>query len=89
MAISTNDHKAAVGQVEYLAMKAAVKPCTAAITQCQTNSSACLVATELCNLGLLIPYTATGAHGRGFKALDLVPGRVQSAGFSCCSFRLL
>lgn len=62
MAISTNDHKAAVNEVEYLAMKAATGPCVEGIKQCQTNVTACLTATDVCNLGLVEPYALSGRN---------------------------
>jgi len=62
MAVSTNDHKPAIGKAEAALMEAAVGPCVEAIHGCQTNSSDCLVATEVCNAGLLIPYQLTGLN---------------------------
>ncbi len=73
MAISTNGHKAAVSKVEYGLMKIAVGPCVAAIENCQTNTTACLEATELCNLGLLIPYQATGLNPYDMRVKCAVP----------------
>ena len=32
-------------------------PCVAAIKACRASRAACLVATDTCNAGLLIPYT--------------------------------
>ena len=45
-------------------MELAVTPCVSMIKNCNDNNNvtACLVATEECNLGLLIPYTATGMN---------------------------
>ncbi len=62
MAVSTNGHPAAVSKAEDLLMEAAVGPCVEAIQSCQTNVSACIVATDLCNAGLLIPYQLTGLN---------------------------
>ena len=62
MAISTNHHDAAVSKLEYDAMKVATVPCVAAIKACQNETAACLAATDMCNLGLLIPYTLTGMN---------------------------
>ena len=59
MAVSTNHHKAAVGSITHGLMKAAQGPCILAIKGCQTNVTACLLATEICNAGLLIPYIIT------------------------------
>ena len=57
MIVSTNGHKAAVGHTEYEAMRAAVGPCVAAIAACDAEPDSCVVATDVCNLGLMIPYT--------------------------------
>eukprot|EP00729_Bicosta_minor_P010477 gene10477-21803_t len=73
MAVSTNDHKAAVSPVVHAAMEAAVGPCVKMIKNCQTNVTACLVATEICNLGLLIPYTATGMNPYDMRVKCAVP----------------
>ncbi|KAK3280824.1 hypothetical protein CYMTET_11358 [Cymbomonas tetramitiformis] len=63
MAVSTNDHKPAVGSIVHAEMKAATGPCLSAINACQSNKpGSCLAATELCNAGLLIPYTLTGMN---------------------------
>merc|ERR1711865_438453 len=63
MIISTNNHKAAVGKVVHTAMEAATPVCLAAIAGCNNNIPAtCLGATEVCNMGLLIPYTLTGMN---------------------------
>lgn len=63
MIVSTNGHKPAVGKTEYDLMKAAVDPCIAAIAVCDKDGGeSCLVATDLCNLGLMIPYTLTGMN---------------------------
>jgi len=60
--VSTNGHKAAVSPVVHAAMQAATGPCVKMIDACQTNFSACIVASDICNLGLLIPYTASGMN---------------------------
>lgn len=62
MAISTNDHEPAVSNFTYGLMKDAVGPCIALVTECQTDVLACLSAVEVCNVGLLIPYTLTGMN---------------------------
>jgi len=63
MIISTNNHKAAVGKVEHEAMVAATPVCLAAIAGCNSGiPGTCLGATEVCNMGLLIPYTLTGMN---------------------------
>merc|ERR1719478_1711446 len=43
-------------------MELATGPCVAAIKSCQTNVTACIVATDLCNAGLLIPYPLTNLN---------------------------
>lgn len=73
MAISTNGHKAAVSTAVYDAMKAAVGPCVKLITACQTNMSACILAIDLCNIGELIPYTATGMNPYDMRVKCAVP----------------
>ena len=62
MIISTNDHQPAVGNITHAAMEAATPACIDAIKACQTVAASCIVATDICNLGLLIPYTATGMN---------------------------
>jgi len=74
MAVSTNGHKAAVGALEHGLMEAAVKPCVAGIEACDSgNSSACLVATDVCNLGLLTPYQLTGMNPYDMRVKCAVP----------------
>mmetsp|Transcript_30500 Transcript_30500/g.51574 ORF Transcript_30500/g.51574 Transcript_30500/m.51574 type:complete len:443 (+) Transcript_30500:56-1384(+) len=63
MAISTNDHKPAVSNATHALMKAATPACILAIKGCNSKiPGSCLTATELCNAGLLIPYTASGMN---------------------------
>jgi len=77
MAISTNGHKPAVSAATHAIMEAATPVCLAAIAVCDkltqngTNSSgggealgleACLLATDTCNAGLLIPYELTNLN---------------------------
>ena len=63
MIISTNNHKAAVGNVTHGLMVAATPVCTGAISACEKKvPGSCLLATEICNAGLLIPYTLTGMN---------------------------
>ena len=62
MAVSTNGHAAAVGPAEHLAMKAAIPSCINAIQQCQTNVTACLTATDICNLAEIEPYSLSGMN---------------------------
>ena len=73
MIISTNGHKAAVGNVTHAAMEAATPACIAAIKACQTVSASCIVATDVCNLGLLIPYQATGMNPYDMREKCAVP----------------
>ncbi|KAL1500122.1 hypothetical protein AB1Y20_012795 [Prymnesium parvum] len=62
MAVSTNHHAAAVGKLTHAAMEVATPACIAAIKACQAVAASCIVATEVCNAGLLIPYTLTGKN---------------------------
>ena len=62
MAISTNNHNASVGQIEYEAMLKAVPACQAAIKACQNDPLVCVVAIDTCNIAELIPYTLTGLN---------------------------
>ena len=63
MIVSTNHHKPAVGKVVHAAMSAATPVCVGAIKACKVfGSVACLGATTICNLGLLIPYQLTGMN---------------------------
>jgi len=59
MAISTNHHKPAVNNVTHAIMEAAVAPCIAAIAACQKVAASCIVATDLCNAGEMMPYQLT------------------------------
>ena len=72
MAKSTNHHaplKPAVVDI----MQAAVKPCVAAIKACQNNSAACVLATDICNEGMLLPYEATGLNPYDMRIKCAVP----------------
>jgi len=63
MAVSTNDHKPAVSNVTHAAKKEPTGQSIVAIAGCQKGiPGACLGATEVCNAGLLIPYTLTGMN---------------------------
>jgi len=62
MAISTNDHSPAVNNVTHALMVAATAPCVAAIKACQANKATCVVATDTCNAGLLMPYELTNLN---------------------------
>jgi cathepsin A (carboxypeptidase C) len=74
MAISTNDHKPAVSNVTHAAMEAATGPCIAAIAGCQAHvPGACIGATDICNAGLLIPYTLTGMNPYDMRVKCAVP----------------
>lgn len=61
MAASTNDH-APLKNLTIDLMKAATPACLIGIAACQNSTIACLPAIELCNNGLLIPYTLTGLN---------------------------
>lgn len=73
MAISTNGHKAAVSPTVHAAMELAVGPCIKQIKACQTNVTACAVATDVCQFGELIPYTATGMNPYDMRVKCAVP----------------
>jgi cathepsin A (carboxypeptidase C) len=73
MAVSTNDHKPAVSPAVELLMEAAVAPCVDAIKGCQTNASECIIATDLCNLGLMEPYQLTGLNPYDMREKCQVP----------------
>lgn len=73
MIISTNGHKAAVGNATHAAMEVATPACIAAIKACQTVAASCIVATDVCNLGLLIPYQATGMNPYDMREKCAVP----------------
>ena len=63
MAISTNDHEAAVSQATYAAMKAAVPGCVSKIRRCNGGSElACRTAFLQCSEALTAPYSATGLN---------------------------
>ena len=62
MARSTNHHQSVVNESGYKAMKAVEPACIAAIKACQAAPASCLVATDVCNLGLLIPYQLSGRN---------------------------
>jgi len=67
MAVSTNHHAPAVGKLTHAAMTVITPICILAIKACQapgSNTTTCLSAIEVCNAGLLIPYTATGCGYR-------------------------
>jgi len=61
MAASTNNHSP-LKNLTIDVMKAATPACLKGIAKCQNNKLACLPANELCNAGLLIPYTLTGLN---------------------------
>lgn len=52
----------AVAYPVYLAMEAAVKPCTSMITKCQKSDAACLAAQAFCNAALVAPYAGSGLN---------------------------
>lgn len=73
MAVSTNGHKAAVSTTTHALMEAAVPACIKQIQACQSNVSACLIATDLCNIGEMIPYTASGMNPYDMRIKCAVP----------------
>ena len=73
MAVSTNGHKAAVSTATHALMEAAVPACVKLIKACQTNVTACLIATDLCNIGEMIPYTASGMNPYDMRIKCAVP----------------
>jgi len=74
MAISTNDHSAAVNKYEYWLMKAVVLPCTELIKVCNRgNITGCVSATDVCNMGLLMPYELTGLNPYDMREKCKVP----------------
>ena len=64
MAASTNNHSAALGKIAVSLMRAAVKPCTKKIHECNADNktSACSTAYTECNLALTSPYQSTGMN---------------------------
>ena len=73
MAVSTNHHKPAVSPATHALMELATVPCAAAIKACQTSAEACIYATDVCNIGLLIPYTLTGMNPYDMRVKCAVP----------------
>ena len=74
MIVSTNGHKPAVSTGTADLMKAAVGPCIAAIAACNKNvSGSCIEATDICNIGLEIPYTLTGMNPYDMREKCKVP----------------
>ena len=62
MAVSTNGHAPAVDNATHALMKAATPACVAAIRACEKSEAACIVATDACNAGLLVPYELSGRN---------------------------
>ena len=73
MAVSTNDHKPAVNNVTHALMKAATGPCIAAIKACQAEPVSCILAIDTCNIGLLLPYQASGMNPYDMREKCQVP----------------
>lgn len=73
MAISSNDHTPVINKAEFLVMKAAVPSCINNIHACQTNKTACLEATDICNLALLEPYQLSGRNVYDMRVPCAVP----------------
>ena len=70
---STNDHEPVGNKTLWLAMELAAPICTASIKKCQTNATACLEATDICNLGLLEPYQISGRNVYDMRVPCAVP----------------
>jgi len=73
MAVSTNDHKPAVSKVTHGLMELATAPCVAAIDACQKVAASCVLATEICNAGLLMPYQLSGMNPYDMREKCQVP----------------
>jgi len=74
MAISTNGHESAVSNATYKIMQAAVAPCVRAIQACDKGvPESCLIATDVCNLGLIEPYSLTGMNPYDMREKCQVP----------------
>ena len=79
MAVSTNHHQPAVSKITHGLMEVATPPCIAAIKACQggggiaVNVTACLLATDLCNIGLMLPYQASGMNPYDMRIKCAVP----------------
>jgi len=73
MAISTNHHNASVGKATHALMEAAVPACVALIRRCQKNTTACIEAIDVCNIGELLPYQATGLNPYDMREKCAVP----------------
>jgi len=73
MAVSTNGHQPAVSKVTHGLMKAATPACVTAIKACQSSEAACILATDLCNAGLLMPYQLSGMNPYDMRVKCAVP----------------
>jgi len=74
MAISSNGHAPAVSNATYEIMKAAVPPCQEAIRGCDKGiPETCILATDVCNLGLIEPYSLTGLNPYDMREKCEVP----------------
>lgn len=73
MAISSNDHEPAVSNTTYKIMKAATPSCVKSIAACQNSSVACVLATDVCNAALLLPYQFTGMNPYDMREKCKVP----------------
>jgi len=54
-------------------MKAATGPCVAAIAACDKDPLTCVVATDTCNVGIMLPYEATGMNPYDMRIKCAVP----------------
>jgi len=75
MAASSNDHEPVIkeGSAMYNIMRAVVPACLASVKECQNNVSACLIAMDLCNIGLVEPYSLTGMNPYDMRVKCAVP----------------
>jgi len=75
MAASSNGHAPVFkeGSPIYNVMKAVVPACVASVVECQNNISACLIAMDVCNLGLVEPYSLTGMNPYDMRVKCAVP----------------
>jgi len=72
MAASTNDH-APLKNATIDIMRAATEPCVLAIAECDAQPATCVVATDVCNIGIMLPYQATGMNPYDMRVKCAVP----------------
>merc|ERR1711871_1665827 len=54
-------------------MELATPPCKLAIRACQAAPASCVAAIDTCNVGLLLPYTASGMNPYDMRVKCKVP----------------